>query len=377
MPRKLAIKRLTASDLTFFGWQYRNNPSSKQKAINLNADIFIEALYPGLRNPALQDRFPVDIFIYGPGLEGEYNLQRKIVKTLGAKNWRLNGEIVENPEDSPERFNALTVNDLAIFDFSGEIVPVSLKLLFIAASVPEDTKLQSALDQLLGDKSMLALSATQLDKIINEVNPKSEHPIYGFALDTDLLNPDIEDIALGGNQGRAKLTSRSYSRKMSRAELQKAKESADFVGLQGEQYVNDYLLMLKADGSIHNFEWISDKNAISSYDFRISLSDMTPILIDVKSTQGEFERTLHISLSELLRMKEGPERYDIYRVFDIKEETAQLRIAENVGEWANNIIQAFEGLPSEITVDSISCYPRILHFGPAITLKIEKQLEEE
>jgi hypothetical protein len=104
---------------------------------------------------------------------------------------------------------------------------------------------------------------------------------------------------------------------------------------------------------------------------------MTPILIDVKSTQGEFERTLHISLSELLRMKEGPERYDIYRVFDIKEETAQLRIAENVGEWANNIIQAFEGLPSEITVDSISCYPRILHFGPAITLKIEKQLEEE
>jgi hypothetical protein len=373
--RKLAIKRLTTSDLTFFASQYKNNPSSKQKAINLNADVFIEELYPGLRDSASRERFPIDVFIYGPGLEREHNLQRKIVKTLGAKNWRLNGEIVENPEDSPQRFNALAANDFAIFDFNEGIIPVSLTLVFIAAAISEDKDIQQAFDLLLGENSMIALSPARLEDVAKRVNLVPEHPIYRLTLDTDMLSSDVEDIALGGSPGRARLTSWSSSRKISRTDLQKAKESADLVGLQGEQYVNDYLLVLKREGRIHDFEWISDKNAINPYDFWISLSETIRILVDVKSTQGEFERTLHVSFNELLRMREGPERYDIYRVFDMKEETAQLRIAEGIGTWANQMLQVLEGLPAGISSDSISFSPTILPFGPNIVLKIGEQTE--
>jgi len=49
MSRKLAVKRLTTSDLTFFEWHFKNRPAGKQKAINLNADVFNE-LYPTLRD---------------------------------------------------------------------------------------------------------------------------------------------------------------------------------------------------------------------------------------------------------------------------------------------------------------------------------------
>lgn len=378
MPRKLAAKRLTLSDLTLFAYQYRNNSTVHQKSINLNIDVFIKELYPGLRDKSVTDdvRLPVDLFIYGPGLEGECNLQRKIWKSVGSKNWRLNGEFVENPEDSPQRFNALSANDFAIFDFSEGIKPESLKLILIAAAISEDRTIYQQLDQLLGRNSMIALSSTELEDVVNAAKPVSEHPVYGLTLDTEVLSSDVEDIALGGSPSRKRLASWTSSRKISRNDLQKAKESADLVGLRGEQYVNDYLLTIKTGGAISDFEWTSAKNAISSYDFWVVTDEEPKTLIDVKSTQGEFERTLHVSLNELLRMREGPERYDIYRVFNMKETTAQLRIAKNVGVWAKQILQVFEGLPEGISSDSISFSPTILPFGPSISLELKDQTEE-
>ena len=80
MIQKIVLKRMTSSDLTFFAWHYLNEPAGNQKAINLNADVFIDILYPGL--PAIAqnrgDRFPLDLYLFGPGYAGEYNLQRKI-----------------------------------------------------------------------------------------------------------------------------------------------------------------------------------------------------------------------------------------------------------------------------------------------------------
>ncbi len=379
MSEKLAVKRLTASDLTFFEWQYKKNPSSKQKAINLNADVLVEKLYPDLKNPPSQYRsdkgitIGMSISIYGPGLAGEYTLQRKIVKTLGAKNWRLNGEIVSNPENDPLRFNTLTVNDLAIFDFGQNDIPTSSKVVFIAATVLEDKDIYQSLNTFLGTgRSMATLTPTELEKLAVAADVVADHPIYELTLDTDELSSDVEDIVLGGSGRRARTVSWSSTRKISRADLQKAKENADMIGVRGEQYVYQYLQKLKAKGIIREFAWTASENAISPYDFWISYDGTTKTLIDVKSTQGEFERTLHISLNELLRMREGPEKYAIYRVFDIKEATAQLRIADDLGSWANQILQVFDGLPQGISSDSISLSPDVLRFGPTIGLEIEE-----
>src|SRR4051794_22770995 len=98
MPRKIAIKRLTASDLTFFRWHFDNQTSgSKQKSINLNANIFIDELYPTLplSQRGMAGWVPVDLLLFGPGMAGELQIQRKIVKGNTYKNWRLNGELVQ------------------------------------------------------------------------------------------------------------------------------------------------------------------------------------------------------------------------------------------------------------------------------------------
>ena len=74
--RRLALKHLTRSDLTLFRWHFENENAGRQKAINLNADVFIEALYPALP-PLAQERdgrLPIDLYIYGPGMASELNL---------------------------------------------------------------------------------------------------------------------------------------------------------------------------------------------------------------------------------------------------------------------------------------------------------------
>lgn len=376
MPHKLAIKRLTASDLTFFEYHYRHRPTAKQKAININADVFVEKLFPGLNDPSAGKRFPVDLLIYGPGIEGAINLQRKILKSEGAKNWRLNGELVYTPDES-SRFNALKVGDIAVFGFNEGMFPVSISLVLIAASIDEDRQLHHILDQLLSQSSMSALLPAQLDTVITDADPLPDHPIYELILDTTRLNADLEDVALGGNRGKTKLMRRRTSRAMTRDALLKAKENADFTGLRGEQFVNAHLSKLKSTDSIHDFEWTASINAINPYDFWINYDGTARTLVDVKSTQGEFERTLHISLSELQQMSTGVERYDIFRVFGMSESTAQLRIAENVGDFARHILQVFRNLPEGILADSISFSPTLLPFGPTIHLELLEDAEEE
>jgi Domain of unknown function (DUF3883) len=376
MPLKLAIKRLTASDLTFFATQYRQNPSVKQKAINLNADVFVDKLYPGLSDPSAPRWLKVNVSIYGPGLEGEDNLQRKIVKSERSKNWRLNGELVHNPDVDHTRFDSLKPGDFIVFGFSEGMIPTSLDAILIAKEVTEDKSIHTFLDQFLGTTGMLALSPSELEELVGRASPVKEHPIYKLTLDTGTLDTDLEDVALGGSQGREKLLSRPSSRKISREDLQKAKENADRTGRYGEQFVYEYLTKLQGEGKVRSFEWVSDDNSISPYDFRVN-EETSVILVDVKSTQGEFKREIHVSLNELQRMASGPERYDIYRVFEIKEGTAQLHIARDVREFAKSVLKALEYLPSGVFSDSVSFAPTLLFFGPVETIELSEHTEEE
>src|SRR5690349_10097613 len=125
MPRKLALKRLTASDLTLFKWHFQNHPAGKQKAFNLDANVLVGRLFPQLGEPALvpHPRYPLGLYLYGPGLAPANNLQRKILKQQ--KNWRLNGELIDNPVENPELYNVLAPGDFALFEFSDGAVPTT------------------------------------------------------------------------------------------------------------------------------------------------------------------------------------------------------------------------------------------------------------
>ncbi len=366
MPRKLAVKRLTASDLTFFEWHFKNRPAGKQKAINLNANIFIDQFYPALLDyiqTQANKKIPLDLSIYGPGVEDEYNLQRKIVKGNTYKNWRLNGEFVANPHENPERFNVLEAGDFVIFDFDGISVPVSAKAIFIAKKNLSDALLHDVIESFLGQSKMERLTLTDINKFISVSVVVSEHPINELVLDDAL-----EDFAQGGNQGLQQLLSRPTSRRISLADLKKAKETAEANGRRGEEFVNAYLTYQKTLGNILDYLWKSQENPVSVYDFSVTLLDDSKVLIDVKSTGRDFSLPFHISLGELRCMAEA-KRYEIYRVFGMNQDRAKLRIVASVQSFASKILEVFKELPEGISPDSVSVKPSSLSFAEEIDIQ--------
>ena len=196
MARKLTIKRLTKSDLTIFYWHFINHRAGNQKAINLNADILVEKLYPDLDSFAQEQngKLPIDLFIYGPGLGREYNLQRKIIKWRTYKNWRLDGEYVLNPDESPDRFNSLQPNDYGILEFIGAGKPSAMKIFLVAAEVEEDKGLHAAITEKFNFQSMVQVTEGELEQLINSIEDLDpQHPINQLILVPD---SDIEDAAL-------------------------------------------------------------------------------------------------------------------------------------------------------------------------------------
>lgn len=374
MAKKLALKKLTASDLTFFEWHFRNRNAGNQKAINLNRDVFIDKLYPSLPSIAQKSnwRVPLDLTLYGPGLHREYNLQRKIIKGGTYKNWRLDGEFIFNPAEDPERFNSLEPSDFMLIDFQGDLCPVSARAFFIARRINEDRDLQKAFGSLIGGRSMMTISVAMLEDVVSGAAPSGEHPVYETILDRAL-----EDASQNGLEGTRKLLRRRSGRKLSQVDLERARQNATAIGQIGEEFVNAHLERLRGQGLIAEVEWASTDNAISPYDFKVRQPDGRTVLVEVKSTRGEFERKFHISISELERMSQGPERYDIYRTFELSDYVAKLRIAEDVRQTARGILDLFEQLPDGVTADSVSVSPQILSFGREIDLSMTDDEEGE
>lgn len=363
MERRIALKRLTASDLTLFAWHFHNQNAGNQKAINLNTDVFITTLFPALPDAVsdLNGQLPLDLSIYGPGVYGLHNLQRKIVKRGAYKNWRLNGENIHNPDDEPDRYNNLRPGDLAVFEFSGRVVPTSAKLVLVSQAVLGDRPIYDQLSRLLGDKSMVAVSGKQLQEVADELE-RDAHPFFELTLDAEL-----EDAAQGGAAGRTALWRRPAAKGISRDELEQARRRAEEIGRIGEELVFGYLQQEQSNGLIAKFVWQSDVNAVAPYDFSISLPDGTEIVLDVKATSGAFNRTIHISISELIEMARR-QRYDLYRIFGVDDGGGSLRIMTDSATFATSVLEQFRDLPPSVRVDGVSVEPESLPFGPTIAL---------
>lgn len=364
MLRRFALKRLTASDLTFIEWHFRNHNAGNQKAINLNADVFVDELYPGLPGLVLakSGRIPIDLYLYGPGFEQELNLQRKIIKFGSYKNWRLDGEFIYDPQDSPSRFHELVPTDLALFEFIGEVEPQSVKVFFISQQVEHDKALFDILNAKLGKRAMISLQYAEIDELIRDAAPDERHSIFEL-----LLEGDLEDASQAGPQGLTRLYKRRSGRHLSKIELAQALRRVEELGQMGEEFVNAYLEKLKTERQIGDFRWESRDNAVSPYDFSFENGGKKSLL-DVKATSGGFERNIHISLPELQAMQESAEPYYIYRVYEVEESTAKLRISAEMRTIADSILKVLLRLPDGISSDGVSLSPSILSCGTAIDL---------
>ena len=234
-------------------------------------------------------------------------------------------------------------------------------MILVAEALPVDQPLHAMLNALLGDRKMMAVDVNDLQRI-GELFNDDAHPFRELTIDAAL-----EDAALGGVKGIRTLRRRPAARVLSREELQRARRIAEEVGRAGEELVGQYLITLQARGAIRDFTWASDQNAVAPFDFVIILNDGTEIAIDVKSTSGEFERSIHISCAELIEMT-GARRYDIYRVYGVSEESGTLRISENIGAFAQTILQGIN-MPRGVTVDSVSVDIAAMPFGGEIRLE--------
>lgn len=148
----------------------------------MDAAVFVRQLYPSLPEAVLTlpgGRVPLDLSIYGPGTAPVHNLQRKILKQ--EKNWRLNGEYIDNPDDTPNRYNELREGDFAVFEFTGFPFPTAAKIALISKSTTSDTTLHREFERRFGETSMVALTPAVLEEIIDAATPSKDHPIHEWA----------------------------------------------------------------------------------------------------------------------------------------------------------------------------------------------------
>ena len=371
MNQKLVLKRLSLDDLAFFKYQALTHNIIQTNGIKLNRRILVDELYPSL--PEIlenkQNLIMMTVNIHGPGYASKYMIQRKLQKGLH-HNYRLNGAFIADPESDPERFHTLQSGDFVIFDFMGDLEPYSVTAIFIARALIEDAQFHKALDSRLGSgrKSMLSLSPQELEKLISLSQLSEYHPAHLL-----ILEASLEDAALGGVEGLKVLRSGPFKGKVSRQTLEQARKTAQKTGRLGEEFIFDYLTLQKQSDLIRDFRWEADDNAISPYDFAIEELDGTTTLVDVKSTRGNFDNRIHISYNELLQMQDAS-RYDLYRVFEMSEDSAQLRIAQNVKAFAEKIVEILQQLPFGIHSDGVSFQPTELDFGDPKEIAL---LEEE
>lgn len=354
---RFAVKRLTRSDLTFWEYQFRRQGAGNQKSINLNADVFIDVIFPQARTESggHARQFPVPLTIYGPGRRLEpYRITRKIIAAGDRqKNWRLNGEFVRDPDFDSTRYHGLAAGDLALFGFEGASIPSGVVLVLLSSSEADDSAVFSALEALLGNRRMMEVDAVSLGTVVDQA--PQDHPIREL-LDIE-LDEALEDAALGSAEGVRRLRLRPTTSRMSPEALASARARAESIGRDGEIIMNSWLQAEVTAGRLKSAEWIAEANAVNPWDFEIEENDGTRVRIEVKSTSGPFERPFHISHAELQAAVAATVRTDLYRVFAVSDDGAWLSVTPNIKHISSDIIKKVESLGPGIIPDSYSVDP--------------------
>lgn len=373
MSNKIALKRLTKSDLTIFECHFRNpNNKSKQKSLNLNSDVFVDQLYPRAAGRVPQKGAPMPSTLYGPGVNKGYKVKSTItprneVDLKKQKNWRFGGPLIRDPEDTPNRFHVLEPGDLVIMGFDGDLAPEKANLLFVAHGHPDDGYLHAALDELIpgGKKTMVQLTSGDLEAVAASISLRKGHPFPDVILEGS--EEDLQD-ALFGSVSAVQRATRGGRRSVSATELEQAHTNAQRIGQDGELLVNAHLIALVAEGILIEAVWIADANAAAPLDFRVTMPGGYKTFIDAKSTTGPFNRDFHISAAEVAYAAASDVPYIIYRVFELSDEGAHLRVSDDIRRSAQNLMKALDRLPAGYKPDSFSVDPNTLTWSDEVQL---------
>lgn len=360
MLRKLVLKKLKPTDLTFFKSYFTQNSQSKQKGFNLDAKVMQgQGLFPALRvllEPLAKKATHVDLVLFGPGLAPPHSLARKV--KIDAKNLRLNGELIHDPDDEPHRYEVLSEGDFAVMEFEGDALPTSVKVVLIGADSAEDQGLHSIFRRLLPDPedSMIALEETVLQATIDEAAPHTHHPIRNW-LDPVLL----EEVGRGDAVAIEKVNELLPRQGITPENFRAIKEMATKTGELGEELLKQYFDSESLHG-VASHEWVSQVNAVSPYDFLLNMHSGETRHADAKSTTGTFSTRLFLSTAEIRHALASGTPYDIYRLYKVKDGSATLRVARDVRPHLDTLKGLLDSFPKGVNVDSLSFDPAFFSF---------------
>lgn len=124
--------------------------------------------------------------------------------------------------------------------------------------------------------------------------------------------------------------------------------------------------------------WTEDTNAISPYDFELTLHDGSTLHADAKSTAGRFGSPIHLSLAEIHHALESGVPYRLYRLYPVKESEAKLRVAHDVAARLAPLVETLNALPAGVRIDSLCFDPDFLGFDATeVAIVYEDEPEEE
>lgn len=358
MSRKLVIKQLRQSDLSFFQAHLRRNPKVKQKGFNLDQKYIEGRFFPSLAAIAesrSRRQIPVQLTILGPGAAAAHTLMRKILKQ--EKNWRLNGEVIYDPDDQHGRYDLVRPDDFALMEFMGIAEPDAVKIVLLSSTHVADAALYRMIASRFPTNSMWELSEQELEQIIQDASPDVDHPIRDW-LDASM----IEDVGLGGGDSARRIARRPHGRGVSLQELRDARAAAEMTGRLGEELLHHHLEVSPWPGVV-GYRWVSSENAVSLFDFELEMASGGCRSVDAKSTSGNFNNPIHMSIGELDEAANGGRPYDIVRLFEVREGRGMYRVAEDIGVRCRAVLDVLTGLPPGVSADSVSFPPTYFEFG--------------
>jgi len=349
----VAAKILKTSELTLFRSQFdKHKDTSKQKALNLNAGVFIKRFYPGLREHT--KKIPVTLDLRGPGGQPTAVHAQSATLLKQQKNWRLNGRLIEEPPEGEPRYGDLAVNDIAVIGFEGTTWPERVTMLLVSQSLDEPlhSAIRECLPQLSDKNSMHVLSDVDLT---NLVNIQGCEGLEGF------LSANTVEDALYGQPSPAMGDGRGLP--ITPEAVTRRSEHAGKTGQLGEEAFEHWLKETRHEAD--SFEWVSKNHAYAAFDFIVhrplwegSCGGLTHI--DVKTTRGDGKARIHMSLAEVNFAAEHP-GYRIGRISMMTEDTAEVSILAGISELCGRIREGLEGaLPNQVRVDGFNLLPEEL-----------------
>lgn len=287
----------------------------------------------------------IQVQIYGPA--GKPRIDETRIIALQDKNWRLDGAFILDPLDDPTRFHPiLNEGDLALIGFNGGEWPTEAVVVLISQSSDPLWSDLSPLTPSKGAKSMVQLDQPALIDLADKHGLPADHVIRSLAVTSISALPVpaapvavITPLPVKPGGGMVLPLTPKSGQELTPEEL--AKQLAQMVktGEIGEKLVDQYLKK-QANGTIPIHAWVSSKLAKHPYDFQLIAESGTVLaFIDAKATSTAWPGEFFMSMAEVYCAATSTIPYHIYRLSNVKSSGAELRISDDVRQFAEATVK--------------------------------------